>query len=56
MLDGSDATPERLLATIRDLLADGSSRAAMSAASAKHGRPDAADKVVAEILSAAAQR
>jgi UDP-N-acetylglucosamine--N-acetylmuramyl-(pentapeptide) pyrophosphoryl-undecaprenol N-acetylglucosamine transferase len=56
MLDGGDATPQRLSATVRELLADPSRRAAMAAAAAAHGRPDAADKVVAELLSAAAPR
>jgi len=56
MLDGVDATPQRLATTIRELLADQPRRAALAAAAATHGRPDAADSVVAEILSAAARR
>jgi UDP-N-acetylglucosamine--N-acetylmuramyl-(pentapeptide) pyrophosphoryl-undecaprenol N-acetylglucosamine transferase len=56
MLDGDDATAQRLSATVRELLADPSRRAAMGAAAAAHGRPDAVDRVVAEVLSAVAPR
>ncbi|WP_173085176.1 UDP-N-acetylglucosamine--N-acetylmuramyl-(pentapeptide) pyrophosphoryl-undecaprenol N-acetylglucosamine transferase [Phytohabitans rumicis] len=56
MLDGAEATPEQLRHTIRALLADPARRAAMAHAAAGYGRPDAADRVVAEILAVAARR
>ncbi|MET8152522.1 UDP-N-acetylglucosamine--N-acetylmuramyl-(pentapeptide) pyrophosphoryl-undecaprenol N-acetylglucosamine transferase [Actinoplanes sp. NPDC049668] len=53
MLDGDQATPEQLYATITSLLTDHHRRAAMSQAAAAHGRPDAAARVVTEILTIA---
>ncbi|BCB76840.1 UDP-N-acetylglucosamine--N-acetylmuramyl-(pentapeptide) pyrophosphoryl-undecaprenol N-acetylglucosamine transferase [Phytohabitans flavus] len=55
MLDGDEATPDRLRDTIRGLLANPAHRVAMARAAAEHGRPDAADRVVAEVLAAAAR-
>jgi len=55
MLDGDDANPQRLSQVVRELLADPRRSAAMAAQAARHGRPDAADNVVSEILLAAAQ-
>ncbi|MEH1127006.1 UDP-N-acetylglucosamine--N-acetylmuramyl-(pentapeptide) pyrophosphoryl-undecaprenol N-acetylglucosamine transferase [Micromonospora sp. CPCC 206061] len=55
MLDGDEATPEHLRHTLRALLADPARRAAMARAAAGYGRPDAADRVVAEILAVAAR-
>ena len=55
MLDGEEATAERLRSSLEMLLVDPQRRMAMSAAAARHGRPDAADRVVAEILAVAAR-
>ncbi|GAA2715497.1 MULTISPECIES: UDP-N-acetylglucosamine--N-acetylmuramyl-(pentapeptide) pyrophosphoryl-undecaprenol N-acetylglucosamine transferase [Actinoplanes] len=54
MLDGDEATADRLRDTINGLLADPGHRIALGRAAATHGRPDAADHVVTEILTAAA--
>ncbi|NMO54578.1 UDP-N-acetylglucosamine--N-acetylmuramyl-(pentapeptide) pyrophosphoryl-undecaprenol N-acetylglucosamine transferase [Actinoplanes sp. TBRC 11911] len=54
MLDQETATPENLRHSIEMLLADPQRRQAMAAAAARHGRPDAADRVVAEILAVTA--
>ncbi|MEU4625116.1 UDP-N-acetylglucosamine--N-acetylmuramyl-(pentapeptide) pyrophosphoryl-undecaprenol N-acetylglucosamine transferase [Actinoplanes sp. NPDC023801] len=54
MLDGDEATPERLRDTLGALLADPQRRAALAQAATTHGRPSAADQVVTEILTAAA--
>ena len=54
MLDGPDATPERLRDTLNALLADPNRRATLARNAATHGKPDAADQVVTEILTAAA--
>jgi UDP-N-acetylglucosamine--N-acetylmuramyl-(pentapeptide) pyrophosphoryl-undecaprenol N-acetylglucosamine transferase len=51
MLDGDQATPDQLRAAITNLLADSRRRTAMSQAATTHGRPDAAVRVVAEILA-----
>ncbi|MFI1990842.1 UDP-N-acetylglucosamine--N-acetylmuramyl-(pentapeptide) pyrophosphoryl-undecaprenol N-acetylglucosamine transferase [Actinoplanes sp. NPDC020271] len=56
MLDGDTATPENLHATLTTLLADPQRRATMAATAAAHGRPDAAARVVTEILTTAAGR
>jgi UDP-N-acetylglucosamine--N-acetylmuramyl-(pentapeptide) pyrophosphoryl-undecaprenol N-acetylglucosamine transferase len=56
MLDGETANSQSLLDAVRMLLANPGRRAEMSAAAAEMGRPDAADIVVSEILSAAARR
>ncbi|GAA1656347.1 UDP-N-acetylglucosamine--N-acetylmuramyl-(pentapeptide) pyrophosphoryl-undecaprenol N-acetylglucosamine transferase [Actinoplanes couchii] len=56
MLDGDTATPERLHASVSELLLDPQRRAGMAQAAAAQGRPDAADRVVTEILTAAAGR
>ncbi|GAB1646872.1 UDP-N-acetylglucosamine--N-acetylmuramyl-(pentapeptide) pyrophosphoryl-undecaprenol N-acetylglucosamine transferase [Krasilnikovia sp. MM14-A1259] len=55
MLDGDQATPEQLHAAITSLLTDPRRRAAMSQAAAAHGRPDAAARVVGEILTVASR-
>jgi UDP-N-acetylglucosamine--N-acetylmuramyl-(pentapeptide) pyrophosphoryl-undecaprenol N-acetylglucosamine transferase len=54
MLDGPTATPENLRHEIMTLLTDPQRRAAMAHTAAGEGRPDAADRVVAEILAIAA--
>ncbi|GIE30627.1 UDP-N-acetylglucosamine--N-acetylmuramyl-(pentapeptide) pyrophosphoryl-undecaprenol N-acetylglucosamine transferase [Actinoplanes italicus] len=54
MLDGDEATPDRLQDTLGALLADPQRRAALAQAATAHGRPTAADQVVTEILTAAA--
>jgi UDP-N-acetylglucosamine--N-acetylmuramyl-(pentapeptide) pyrophosphoryl-undecaprenol N-acetylglucosamine transferase len=54
MLDGDEATPEHLRDTLGALLADPQRRAALAQAATTHGKPDAADQVVTEILTAAA--
>lgn len=51
MLDGDQATPDHLRAAVTNLLFDSSSRTAMSQTAATHGRPDAASRVVTEILT-----
>jgi UDP-N-acetylglucosamine--N-acetylmuramyl-(pentapeptide) pyrophosphoryl-undecaprenol N-acetylglucosamine transferase len=56
MLDGDEATPEHLRDTLGALLADPQRRAALAQAATTHGKPDAADQVVTEILTAAAGR
>ncbi|SDT70062.1 UDP-N-acetylglucosamine--N-acetylmuramyl-(pentapeptide) pyrophosphoryl-undecaprenol N-acetylglucosamine transferase [Actinoplanes derwentensis] len=56
MLDGAEATPEQLHAQITMLLSDPQRRAEMSRSAATHGRPDAAARVVTEILTVAANR
>lgn len=55
MLDGDQATPDHLRDTITGLLTDPGGRAAMSQAATAHGRPDAAARVVTEILTVAAR-
>jgi UDP-N-acetylglucosamine--N-acetylmuramyl-(pentapeptide) pyrophosphoryl-undecaprenol N-acetylglucosamine transferase len=54
MLDGDQATPEHLRAAITRLLANPHRRTTMSQAAAAHGRPDAAARVVTEILTISA--
>ncbi len=56
MLDGDHATPQHLRAAVTELLTDPARRNAMAREAATHGRPDAADHVVTEILTAAAGR
>lgn len=56
MLDGDQATPGHLHAAITSLLADSHRRTAMSQAATAHGRPDAAIRVVTEILTVSAGR
>ncbi|WP_067494964.1 glycosyltransferase [Actinoplanes sp. TFC3] len=51
MLDGDGATPERLREELVGLLVDPARRSAMARAASELGHPDAADKVVAEILA-----
>ena len=53
MLDGDQATPDRLRDAVATLLTDGPRRTAMSRAATAQGRPDAAGRVVTEILSVA---
>jgi len=53
MLDGDQATPDRLSDAVTTLLTDLPRRAAMSRAATAQGRPDAAGRVVTEILSVA---
>jgi UDP-N-acetylglucosamine--N-acetylmuramyl-(pentapeptide) pyrophosphoryl-undecaprenol N-acetylglucosamine transferase len=55
MLDGPTATPEDLRNAIRGLLADPHHRAAMEQAARTHGKPEAADHVVAELLAVTAR-
>jgi UDP-N-acetylglucosamine--N-acetylmuramyl-(pentapeptide) pyrophosphoryl-undecaprenol N-acetylglucosamine transferase len=55
MLDGPTATPEDLRNSIGALLADPRGRAAMAQAARAHGRPEAADNVVAELLAVTAR-
>lgn len=54
MLDGDQATPDHLRAAMTSLLADGRRRTGLSQAATAHGRPDAAVRVVTEILTVAA--
>ncbi|RLK12683.1 UDP-N-acetylglucosamine-N-acetylmuramylpentapeptide N-acetylglucosamine transferase [Micromonospora sp. M71_S20] len=54
MLDGDQATPHQLRAVTTNLLTDSRLRTTMSQAAAAHGRPDAAVRVVTEILRVAA--
>ncbi|MCX4469415.1 UDP-N-acetylglucosamine--N-acetylmuramyl-(pentapeptide) pyrophosphoryl-undecaprenol N-acetylglucosamine transferase [Micromonospora sp. NBC_01655] len=54
MLDGDQATPDHLRAAITNLLADSHRRTAMSQAATVHGRPDAAARVVTEVLTVSA--
>jgi len=56
MLDGDQATPDHLFAAVTGLLADPRRRAEMSRAAAAQGRPDAAGRVVTEILTVSAGR
>ncbi|WP_329109116.1 UDP-N-acetylglucosamine--N-acetylmuramyl-(pentapeptide) pyrophosphoryl-undecaprenol N-acetylglucosamine transferase [Micromonospora sp. NBC_01699] len=56
MLDGDQATPDQLRAAIMNLLTDPRRRTAMSQAATAHGRPDAAVRVVAEILAVSAHQ
>jgi UDP-N-acetylglucosamine--N-acetylmuramyl-(pentapeptide) pyrophosphoryl-undecaprenol N-acetylglucosamine transferase len=55
MLDGPTATPEDLRNSIGALLADPRGRAAMAQSARAHGRPEAADNVVAELLAVTAR-
>jgi UDP-N-acetylglucosamine--N-acetylmuramyl-(pentapeptide) pyrophosphoryl-undecaprenol N-acetylglucosamine transferase len=55
MLDGTEATPDALRNEVLALLADPTRRATMARAAATHGRPDAADRVVSEILAIVAR-
>ncbi len=50
-LPESDLSPERLLASLGELLADGDRRTAMSRAARSRGRPDAAQKIASELLA-----
>jgi UDP-N-acetylglucosamine--N-acetylmuramyl-(pentapeptide) pyrophosphoryl-undecaprenol N-acetylglucosamine transferase len=52
MLTGSDATPERLRDELLQLLKNPDERSAMAARARELGRPDAADRVAAEIIGA----
>jgi UDP-N-acetylglucosamine--N-acetylmuramyl-(pentapeptide) pyrophosphoryl-undecaprenol N-acetylglucosamine transferase len=56
MLDGDMATPDHLYSAIASLLADPRRRIAMSQAATAQGRPDAAVRVVTEILTISAGR
>ncbi|GLZ00532.1 UDP-N-acetylglucosamine--N-acetylmuramyl-(pentapeptide) pyrophosphoryl-undecaprenol N-acetylglucosamine transferase [Actinoplanes sp. NBRC 103695] len=53
VLDGDEATPEHLRGAIEMVLTDPGRHAALSQAAAAHGRPDAADRVVTEIIAVA---
>ncbi|MFF5081756.1 glycosyltransferase [Actinoplanes sp. NPDC000266] len=53
-LDGDQANPDNLFAVLAGLLSDPYRRNEMAQAAAAHGRPDAAARVVTEILSTAA--
>jgi UDP-N-acetylglucosamine--N-acetylmuramyl-(pentapeptide) pyrophosphoryl-undecaprenol N-acetylglucosamine transferase len=55
MLDGDQATPEHLRNAVTSLLTDSRRRTAMSQAANAHGRPDAAARVVTEILTVSAR-
>lgn len=50
-LPESDLSPERLLALLCEVLADGARRTAMSRAARSRGRPDAAQKIASELLA-----
>ncbi|MEU0123590.1 UDP-N-acetylglucosamine--N-acetylmuramyl-(pentapeptide) pyrophosphoryl-undecaprenol N-acetylglucosamine transferase [Streptomyces albidoflavus] len=52
-LEGAAATPDGLREAVEPLLTDPVRRAAMATAAREHGRPDAADRLVDVILSAA---
>jgi UDP-N-acetylglucosamine--N-acetylmuramyl-(pentapeptide) pyrophosphoryl-undecaprenol N-acetylglucosamine transferase len=54
MLDGPHATSGHLCDMITSLLSDPGRRHELAAAATAHGRPDAADRVVTEILTAVA--
>jgi UDP-N-acetylglucosamine--N-acetylmuramyl-(pentapeptide) pyrophosphoryl-undecaprenol N-acetylglucosamine transferase len=54
MLDGEEATPENLRGAITAVLTDPGRRAALARSAAAHGRPDAAARVVTEIMAVAA--
>jgi len=56
MLDGDQATPDDLRTAVTSLLADPARRTAMSQAATTHGRPDAAARVVTEILTVSADQ
>jgi UDP-N-acetylglucosamine--N-acetylmuramyl-(pentapeptide) pyrophosphoryl-undecaprenol N-acetylglucosamine transferase len=56
MLDGDQATPDHLHTAITALLADPDRRTAMSQTATTHGRPDAAARVVTEILTVSADQ
>jgi UDP-N-acetylglucosamine--N-acetylmuramyl-(pentapeptide) pyrophosphoryl-undecaprenol N-acetylglucosamine transferase len=56
MLDGDQATPHHLHTAITALLADPARRTAMSQTAATRGRPDAAARVVTEILTVSADQ
>ncbi|MFI5934517.1 UDP-N-acetylglucosamine--N-acetylmuramyl-(pentapeptide) pyrophosphoryl-undecaprenol N-acetylglucosamine transferase [Actinoplanes sp. NPDC051494] len=51
MLDGPTATPEHLRSELMSLVSDPARRAAMAGNAAAQGHPDAADRVVDEILA-----
>lgn len=55
MLDGAEATPERLYADLAGLLGDPRRCAEMARNAATHGKPDAAARVVTEILTVSAR-
>ncbi|GAA2598378.1 UDP-N-acetylglucosamine--N-acetylmuramyl-(pentapeptide) pyrophosphoryl-undecaprenol N-acetylglucosamine transferase [Winogradskya consettensis] len=55
MLDGPTATPENLCTELMSLVSDPARRAAMAHSAAAQGHPDAADKVVDEILTVASR-
>ncbi|MEV4349040.1 UDP-N-acetylglucosamine--N-acetylmuramyl-(pentapeptide) pyrophosphoryl-undecaprenol N-acetylglucosamine transferase [Actinoplanes sp. NPDC049596] len=56
MLDGDQAGPAELYATINGLLSDPYRRTEMARAAAAQGRADAASRIVTEILSVSAER
>lgn len=56
MLDGDQATPDHLHTAITALLADPARRTAMSRTATAYGRPDAAARVVTEILTVSADQ
>ena len=56
MLDGDHASLDQLRTAVTELLTDPSRRIAMAREAATHGKPDAADHVLTEILTAAAGR
>jgi UDP-N-acetylglucosamine--N-acetylmuramyl-(pentapeptide) pyrophosphoryl-undecaprenol N-acetylglucosamine transferase len=53
MLAGDEATPANLLAEVLTFLKDPAQRHQLAEAARQHGRPDAADHVVKELLDAA---
>jgi UDP-N-acetylglucosamine--N-acetylmuramyl-(pentapeptide) pyrophosphoryl-undecaprenol N-acetylglucosamine transferase len=53
MLAGDDATPANLFDEVLTLLKDPAQRHRLADAARQHGRPDAADRVVKELLDAA---
>jgi UDP-N-acetylglucosamine--N-acetylmuramyl-(pentapeptide) pyrophosphoryl-undecaprenol N-acetylglucosamine transferase len=53
VIEDRDLTPERLRAGVDGLLADRERLAAMGRASAALARPDAAQRIAAELLAAA---
>jgi len=56
MVAGADATPDRLRDEVLALLKDPQQRQILADTARRHGRPDAADRVVREILDAARPR
>jgi UDP-N-acetylglucosamine--N-acetylmuramyl-(pentapeptide) pyrophosphoryl-undecaprenol N-acetylglucosamine transferase len=56
MLAGPDATPDRLRDEVLALLKNPQQRQILAEAARRHGRPDAADRVVRELLDAARPR